>query len=102
LKDSVLKLRIAEIFALFAAANSAQTNKWVESNIVALTCPNVEICFLHVCAVSSTTASNTDRQEFWRWQQYKIWNFEVVSYSWILNLVMIYCHSMEKSIVVAM
>jgi hypothetical protein len=42
-----------------------------------------------VYAVSSTTTSNRDRQEFWRWQQDKIWNFKTCILFLDLNLVMI-------------
>jgi hypothetical protein len=34
LKDSVLKVRIAEIFALFAAANSAQKNNGLNPTLL--------------------------------------------------------------------
>jgi hypothetical protein len=57
---------------------------------------------VHVCVVSSTTTSNRDRQEFWRWQQEKFWNFKGLSYFWIWTLWWFIVIQGKEAIVVAL
>jgi len=43
--------------------------QWVESNII------IQICFVHVAAVSSTTTRKTDRQQFLEMATRKVQEF---------------------------